>query len=270
MTVVVATAAPDGLVLASDGRTTLRNGRRHRIASDHTRKVFAPFPRIGIATYGAALLSDQTIAGHMEKFAATNATLDGAPIEATCRELSRYFTDLLEEQATAVGREPPTGVLGFVVAGYDEDGVGRIYDVLLPTPENAADPVVPHQDLSTRQPGHMFRGQVQHARRLFEGYDVDALARSDVQLGDAVTHELERLRYRMNAPLSLQEAVDLAVFVVRLTIDMDRLSDGTFAEPEGVPVCGGAMQVLLINAKGSSWILQPRLRPGQAGVGEAG
>ena len=60
------------------------------------------------------------------------------------------------------------------------------------------------------------------------------------------------------------------MFIVRLTIDMDRLSDGTFAEPEGVPVCGGAMQVLLINAKGSSWILEPRLRPGHAGVGEAG
>jgi hypothetical protein len=74
----------------------------------------------------------------------------------------------------------------------------------------------------------------------------------------------------MNAPLSLQEAVDLAVFIVRLTVDMDRLSDGTFAEPETVPVCGGAMQVLLINADGVSWVVEPRLRVAQAGVGEAG
>ena len=68
----------------------------------------------------------------------------------------------------------------------------------------------------------------------------------------------------MNDPLSLQEAVDLAVFIVRLTIDMDRLSDGTFAKPEAAPVCGGAMQVLLISPKSFDWIVQPRLRAGHA------
>ena len=268
MTVIVATAAPDGMVLASDGRTTLRNGRRHRIASDHTRKVFAPFPGIGVATYGVALLAGQTIAGHMEKFAAHLPSTD-ATIETVCRELSTYFTSLLNEQATAVGRRPPNGVLGFIVAGYDPAGVGRIYDVLLPAAENGPGPVLPHQDLSTRQPGHLFRGQTKHARRLFEGYDVDALARSPASPDENVTRELKRLGYHMNAPLSLQEAVDLAVFIVRLTVDMDRLSDGTFSEPEGVPVCGGALQVLLINSKGFNWIVEPQLRVGVTGLGEA-
>lgn len=276
MTIIVATAAPDGIVLAADGRTTLINGRRHRIASDHTRKVFAPFPGIGVATYGVALLSEQTIAGHMEEFAAqrghesVRGGHEAVTIDKICGDLTEYFSRLLDEQAEAVGRPPPDGVLGFLVAGYNADGVGLIYDVLLPSAKGAPGPILAHKDPSTRLPGHLFRGRTQHARRLFEGYDVDGLNRSGVKPGIRVKDELQRLRYHMNAPLSLQEAVDLAAFIVRLTIDMDRLSDGTFAEPEGIPICGGALQVLMITSKGFNWILQPQLRVSLAGMAEAG
>jgi hypothetical protein len=269
MTIVVATAAPDGLVLAADGRTTLVNGRRHRIASDHTRKVFAPFNGIGVATFGVALLADQTIAGHMEKFAA-QPFQDPVTVDSVSHAISKYFTRLLDEQAEAIGRRPPDGVLGFVVAGYDALGVGQIYDVLLPAAEAGPGPVLPRADPSTRLPGYLFRGRTQHARRLFEGFDVDGLGRSGAKPSARVRHELQRLGYHMNQPLSVQEAVDLAVFIVRLTVDMDRLSDGTFAEPEAVPICGGALQVLVITSKGFNWIVQPRLRATVAGTAEAG
>jgi len=264
MTIIAATAAPDGLVLAADGRTTLVSGRRHRIASDHTHKVFAPFPGIGVATHGVALLLDQTIAGHMEKFAA-QPVQGTVTIEKVCQDLSEYFTKLLDAQAKEVKRDPSPGALGFVVAGYDADGVGLIFD----PQKDGPGPILRHHDPSTRLPGHLFRGQTQHARRLFEGYDVDGLKRSEVTLDANVAEELRKLGYHMNAPLSLQEAVDLAVFIVRLTVDMDRLSDGTFAEPEGIPTCGGALQVLLITSKGFNWILQPQLRVGLAGAAEA-
>lgn len=268
MTIVVATAAPDGLVLAADGRTTVVSGRRHRILSDHTRKVFAPFPQIGVATYGAALLSDRTIAGHMEEFEATRDGRYGGAIDDVCVDLARYFTTVLNSQAKEADSRPPPGILGFLVAGYGRGGEGRIYDVLLPAADGGA--VLKNDEPSTRRPGFLFRGRRDHARRLFEGYDVDALARSGAKPSKKVQHELERLGYDMNDPVSLQEAVDLAVFIVRLTIDMDRLSDGTFAKPEAAPVCGGAMQVLLITPKSSEWIVQPQLRASSAGTAEAG
>jgi hypothetical protein len=247
----------------------MRSGRRHRILSDHTRKVFTPFPNIGIATYGVALLSERTIAGHMEEFAATAAKKgqSGRTVDEVCEDLVKYFGTALDQQARGAG-SPPPGVLGFLVAGYDASGEGRIYDVLLPAPRDG--PVIRHKEPSTRRPGFLFRGQRQHARRLFEGYDVDGLHRSGAKPSENVQLQLERLGYAMNDPLSLQEAVDLAVFIVRLTVDMDRLSDGTFAEPEGMPVCGGALQVLVITSSGFDWVVRPQLHVGRPGTAEAG
>jgi hypothetical protein len=271
MTIIVATAAPNGLVLASDSRTTLRNGRRHRIASDQTRKVFAPCPGIGVATYGAALLAEQTIAGHMEGFSAQihAAQKQGdITIDKVCEELVKYFSARLDEQAESSDKPPP-GILGFVVAGYDARGVGLIYDVLLP-PAEGEDPIDRRTDPSTPLPGYLYRGETQYARRLMEGYDVARLERSGVNLSAKVDEQLRLLRYVLNPPLAVQDAVDLAAFFVRLTIDMDRLSDGTLAEPEGVPVCGGALQVLVITSKGFTWVLQPELRINLSGIAEAG
>jgi hypothetical protein len=277
MTIIAAAVAPDGLVLVADGRTTAVNGRRHRIASDHTRKVFAPFPGIGVATYGAALLVGRTIAGHMEEFVTQRQKIVAATgenvvttIDDVSQGIADHFGPLLEEEAELVRRKPPPGVLGFLVAGYGADGVGRVYDVLLPPVADAPGPVIKHEDPSTRLPGHLYRGQTPHARRLFEGYDIDALARSGVTPDPTVEQELKRFQYHINQPLSQQEAIDLAVFIVRLTIDMDRLSDGTFADPEAMPLCGGAMQVLMITSQGYSWVVQPQLRVSRAGIAEAG
>lgn len=264
MTIVVAAAAPDGLVLAADGRTTLRQGTRHRIASDHTRKVFTPFPGIGVATYGTALVGGQTIAGHMEEFAALSpsAPLTVASVSA---DLARHFTGVRRDADGAAAR---VGTLGFLVAGYDGAGVGLLADVLLVAGADAT--IRPRSDPSTRQPGHLFRGRVTHLRRLVEGYDADGLDSAGIDLGEALQQTLTGLGYKMNAPLSLQEAVDLATFMVRLTIDMERLTDGTYAEPMEAPVCGGAIQVLLVTSRGSRWIVEPRLRPSSAGLAENG
>ena len=138
--------------------------------------MFAPFPRIGVATYGAALLSDRTIAGHMEEFEATRDGRFAGTIDEVCEDLVRYFTTALDKQAKDPGSSPPPGVLGFLVAGYGASGEGRIYDVLLPTADGG--PVLKNEEPSTRRPGFLFRGRTDHARRLFEGYDVDGLARS--------------------------------------------------------------------------------------------
>src|SRR4051812_3072423 len=79
MTVVVGVAAPDGIILGAESRTTLVfEHMRHRILSDTAQKLF-PIGGVGIATYGDALLGSRTIAGLMDEFV---AQLDGEPGDA--------------------------------------------------------------------------------------------------------------------------------------------------------------------------------------------
>jgi hypothetical protein len=269
MTIVAAAVAPDGIVLAGDGRTTLLSGRRHRVASDHTHKVFAPFDGIGIATYGSALIGERTIAGLMQEFVGKRAKAAGCLVSDVSRDLEGFFTNALNDEAASTGKQPTPGQLGFIVAGYDDDGIGRIHEVLLP-PVPKRGPIIEPDEVTTENPGVLFRGRTQHVRRLFEGYDRDGIAAAKVTLPAKLKEPFANLAFILNAPLSLQDALDLAMFVVRLTIDMERLTDGTIAMPEGIPACGGDVHSLLVSRTTSTWIIEPTLRPREAGQSEFG
>ena len=64
--------------------------------------------------------------------------------------------------------------------------------------------------------------------------------------------------------------VDVATFIVRLTIDMERLTDGTFAAPQTSPLCGGPIQMIVVNRAGGRWIASPGLSVRPAGMSEWG
>jgi len=118
MTIVVATAAPDGLVLASDSRSTLLQGRRHRVATDHARKVFLPFEGVAIATYGTSLIGDRTIAGIVDDFVGGRNVSSGTTVDDVSGDVAAYFDACLSEHARQLDRDIPSGALGLIVAGY--------------------------------------------------------------------------------------------------------------------------------------------------------
>ena len=269
MTIVVAAAAPDGLVLASDSRTTLLSGRRHRVATDHARKVSSPFDGIGIATHGSAFIGTQTTAGIVEEFTSRRARAAGTVVDDVTRDVAEYFGACLAKQAELVERDPRPGTLGLVVAGYDDNGIGRIREVLLPASPDR-DAVVPHDDLSTHSPGVLYRGRTRYIRRMVEGYDPDALPDVDLKFTKKTHLKLRQLGYILKRPISLQDAVNLASFIVRMTIDMERLTDGTFARPGDVPGCGGAIQALALTNAGTQWVSEPQLRLTAPGEPEDG
>ncbi len=263
MTIVVAAAAPDGIVLASDSRTTYVHGRRHRIASDHAAKVFAPYSGVGVATFGIALIQGQTISGLMEEYVAQRSDRAGTAVEDVAEDLSIFFQHALERAVAGGSPDPPPGALGFLVAGYDAAGAGRIVEVLLPSPAGVS-PLIKH-DVSTREDGVVFRGRTRYMRRMLEGYDTDALA-AQAKLPAKAKYELQRLGYIIGDLVTTQDALDLATFIVRMTIDMERVTDGTYAQPGDIPVCGGAMQALLVSRSRSEWIAREPLRVGPAGL----
>jgi proteasome subunit B (beta)-like protein len=88
MTIIIGITTPDGVILASDSRTTQLGGRR--ILSDSAQKVFA-IESFGVATTGAALISENTIAGLMDQFVAQLGQDEAKDFDRFTDALGRFF-----------------------------------------------------------------------------------------------------------------------------------------------------------------------------------
>jgi hypothetical protein len=248
MTIVVGAGSPDGIVLAADSRTTWIDGQRHRIMTDAAEKVFELHSRFGVATYGMAFLGDQTINGVMNEFVASvddEACADG---EATAHALGTFFTGRFNDVIKGFKAQSGGWPLGFIVAGYDQAGIGHVWEVAVPGPH------VTETDVSTSARGVLWRGQADVIGRLIKGIDYNALAAAKVKVQGPLADPLAKLEYALILPTTLQDAADLAAFLVRTTIDMQRFSDGTALFPGLIPACGGRIQMLAVTPGGVEWI----------------
>lgn len=175
MTVVVGVAAPDGLILAADSRSTMIEGTRHRVVTDNAQKVF-PICGCAVATYGLSFLGDRTIAGVMHEFVAELGDDRPEHAEQLADRLAAYaderFAQIVPEEARAEIAEQGH-LLGFLVAGYDEDGVGRLREVAIPGGAVTVD-LVDGSQISTATTGVLWRGETDAIRRLILGVDWDA------------------------------------------------------------------------------------------------
>jgi hypothetical protein len=267
MTIVVGVAAPDGLILAGDSRTSMGNsGGHHRIASDFASKVFQ-VGNFGIATYGEALVDAKTISGQIDEFVAQLAA-PPTDLDYLAGALGDFFQDRLVKWYTARGTPWVAAAdwqLGFLVAGYDANGIGGLREVRVPADP---DPLILKLPMNTTNPGFYPQGQIDVINRLIAGFDRQRMAVANVAIPADVQKALSGLEYVMLHPLALQDAVDLAHFFIRTTIDMQRFSDGTRDMPEVPPTCGGPITTLAIRRRGAEWVdknaLKKANRPGWA------
>ncbi len=263
MTIVVAVASPDGIVLGADSRTTLSFGQRHRISTDAAEKVF-DLGGFGVATYGLASIGPRTINGLMDEFiATTEEDEDCSDVEQFTRKLANFFN---ERYAAAYEADHDEGwELGFIVAGYDALGIGHAWEIGIPGP------TVNQTRLNTMESGMLWRGQVDVIGRLIKGVDWNALAAAEISFDQATIDSLKRLEYVLLLPVTLQDAVDMTSFLVRTTIDMQRFSDGTALAPGLVPGCGGRTQMLAVTRSAAEWIRRRWLTgPSRPGWAEGG
>jgi hypothetical protein len=259
----VGVAAPDGIILAADSRTTWAEGERHRIASDFAQKVFSIRNRVGVATYGLSFIGVQTIAGHMDEFVAQLDDQAVDDVEAISNRLGEFFQTRLEEAFAEDELGTLEGdVLGFLVAGYDENGIGHIREVGLPGPDIAG-------EINTASIGVLWRGQTDVVRRLIKGIDLNVLDETGSDVPDNLRDDLGALEYQLIYPITLQDAVDFGTFLIRTTIDMQRFSDGTVGIPGMVPGCGGPVRIVAVTRSGTQWVQeQPLAGPTRAGLAE--
>jgi hypothetical protein len=254
MTVIVASASPDGIALAGDSRTIQQEGTHYRVASNVAQKVFEAGGRIGVATYGLAMIERNSIRGLFDGWAVrADANRD---LRTTAESLGRFFHDRLDAATPARRGDLLRGrqgwPLGFLVAGYD-DGVGQVLEIRV----RSTDFEVGSTDVSTSKPSTLYRGETGVIRRLIKGVDLGRIDES--QLDDDTRARLQTAEYSLIDPVTAQDAVDFAFFLIRTTIEMQRFSDGTYGERHSFPWCGGEPQGLVVSPGGVQWIRRAAL-----------
>jgi hypothetical protein len=207
---------------------------------------------MGIATYGAAFIGKDTIAGLMDQFSAQVGD-DGKDIHHFAEALGSFFSKRLlaqfEEEGHTWDPEKHDPPLGFLVAGYDHEGIGHIKGLNIP--DGAVDP---EMTAITTRGGTMWRGQTDVVGRLIKGVDHPRLALLEAEISAELQEGLLRLEYQLIPPITIQDGIDWVAFLVRTTIDMQRFSDGTIDQPRAIPGCGGALQLLAVERSESTWV----------------
>jgi len=284
MTILAGVACPEGVVVASDSRSTsFAPGLGPRVATDHARKLYSINDRYLVATTGWAYLGGETIAGAMDTFATLEQLEDDEHLErlieaagddagdppdepdeqgpAELRDvndmaelLEGHFAGEVDDDLIAEPKlKPKAGddVLVFLVAGYNNEGVGELKTVGLPGTgiEN---------HYTTRDTGAVTFGAQDVWARLVYGYDATRIGPA----ADAATEAArEQLKYRFKyEEFALQDAIDFVALIVRTTIDVQRFADGTFGNPGGFAFCGGPIEIAAVTRDGVRWVQRTKIR----------
>jgi hypothetical protein len=258
-TVVVGIVLSGGLVLAADSRLTIANtggNPSYRIVTDSANKLF-DVSNTGIASYGEAFLDGRSVASLIEEFRSKNTgTLPN--VDSVVAKFSTYMADLYL-RAHPDGEAKP--VIGFQLVGYSADGTGKLFALEfpgLPTPTAI---------YSTRlKTGMRWNGHIDVISRLIKGYDpelaetVPSAVKLNRDQGPLYSQQLSGAEYLIPYDnLQLQDGIDLALSLVRVTVEMERFSFGTKGSPGSIPVVGGAVDVLVVTPSELRWIRQKSL-----------
>jgi len=237
---------PEGLVLAAESRVTVtvadkQTGMpRGQAAYDNTTKLFS-FKRlqdfIGVVTYGQAFIGKRTAYGYFTEF---NERLSERPAKArmSVYDFARELSDFFKAKWDA---EPPSALpagmvqepMSFLVGGYNaEEPSGRIYLVVIP---DNPKPV----EQSADNFGITYGGDIGIIYRLINGYDCSLQETIGQNLAKEQIEGLQ-LPFAYDA-LPLQDAVDLAILLIRTTINVQKLA----IMPRS---CGGPIDVCTITS----------------------
>ena len=257
MTIAVAVAIPEGIVLVAESRQTysMKVGDiiNARVGTDFGKKVFQLGPRVGAVTWGWAFLLGRNINSYIEEFKSTMDQKGTSEVEQISHELAEFLTEKYLEHIARKLDTPSPQAIGFYVGGYDSRG-GNIYATYIP--EKSVSLV----SNTITKSGMNWGGQIDVISRLLKGYDQRIMTLSGFTKD--LTAELSKLEYITNFNnMTLQDAVDCAVFLVKTTINMQRFSDGIVLQPGAVPGCGGSIDVAVVQPDSNfCWIQRKELR----------
>lgn len=271
-----------------------------RVGSESAMKLFQLSPACGAVVAGRAFIPDANgvaleIGQHVRNFQSAT-DLSRSSVKEIAEQLNAYLANLFAVQALhdlrlqiasemakrgghSVAFAPADGNLQpysyvdvsgkqcgdvgsfetveFIVAGYDPDGTGHAYHLAIPKG------IVIEKDTVTA--GAVWIGQVDVLSRVVKGVDPSIYGLPFVQnalnLGVTALDQLGSLEYIVNwSTITLQDAVDFCVLMIRTTESLQRFSDGTILSPGGWTGVGGPVDVAIISPKeGFNWLQQKKI-----------
>jgi hypothetical protein len=268
----IAFKGPEGIVLAADSRVTLTaemqqaGGQPMVLPStyDNATKLLRVKGQdhVGAVTYGAGAIGQaepRTAHSYIPELEQelANEKVGRLSVQDFAARLSQFFGARWKAQGmpTTPGQD-----MMFLVGGYDEGAVyGKVFEVFIPSRP------VPHEwHGGAGQFGLVWGGQKEYVDRLITGFDgsLPELAKTHLALDDKKRDDLRAHLQGQLAPvpfafLPLQDCVDIAVFLIRTTIQMQRWIIGV----RGV---GGAIDVAVITQADGFTEIQKKQLTGEA------
>lgn len=237
MSFIITLYVREGIVMASDSRLTFHSKQEEddnqiiQLAvglTDSHHKLFLGPGNIGIATFGAAEVEGVPIAGYIESFMDEYLAQGDYTVEQVPHALLDYFHAL-----------PGPPKTGFIVSGYQVVGgvaEQHVWETLVGM-EN-----VKQVNKPGRQ-GAWWRGEIDVLARL-----VQPVGRQDAD-GNFKLLPHYHIQWRF---FTLQDAIDYAIYAVKVTIDTMRFHP----RPKTV---GGPIDVLVIKPNEAFWVQHKEL-----------
>jgi hypothetical protein len=247
---------PEGIVLAADSRVTLQAilaGGPQQVAIqasyDNATKLLRVNQQnyVGVVTYGIGAIGQQQPRTAQSFIPEFEAELSAAGVERLgtdefATKLSEFF--VRQWNLHMQGVQIP-GDMEFLVGGYDKgQPYGRVFEFKIPN-----DPTPREQNQDTF--GITFGGQTETTARLLQGFDsrVIQVAATALKLNP---QQLATLEHDLRARIG----VDLSIFLIRATIEIQSLSVGI----RGV---GGSIDVATITRTDGFKAIQQKLIAGE-------
>lgn len=243
MSFVTTVYVPGAIVMAADSRQSISiEGRTpegkvlpkiETVSSDFVDKTFLlEEQRVGISTFGQSILGKVTVESHIKRFS-EEILEDGDDVLTVAKKLVRFFRGKFPEADTA-----------FHVAGFKKDGktsVPYVYACHVARNEIKRVNVKPETNEvvygdSWGGQGDIMAGILQPAEIIRPDGKRERISKAPV-IWDAMT---------------VQDAIDFAIYAVRTTIDTMRFQ----ARPKNV---GGPIDVLLITPEEARWVQRKEL-----------
>lgn len=230
MTFIIAVHVNEGIVLASDRRTTYSQHIAHDDTVENyigihvtnsTDKTFLCPNGAGISICGDASFSNKPITGYIQDMIRTKIKT-----ETKVSDIAQIIMDYFKESDT-----PNTT---FLIAGYSSEQQ-LIYKLNLTTNEVVS--------IDTSAPGAVWDGEVSTLTRLIQPLAI----KSDSGIYQDLPNEEILWNY-----FTLQDAVDFARFAVETTIQTMRFKNV-------IETVGGAVDVLVITPDATKWLQKESL-----------
>ncbi len=238
MSLGIAFKGPEGIVLAADSRVTITAQKANKLKDGNIQITQMPVyydnatklmeingqKFVGVVTYGVGALgqsSPRTTNSYLPEF---EAELQGGVERLGVKDFSDRLSSFFQERWKETMPKKFDGDLTFLVAGYDEDEpYGKIFEINIP---NSPSPKPWHNGDSSFGP--VWGGQADLTGRLIHGYDPGLPKKIKEHLG-LDNKQLKELNEKvlsglnLSIPyqfLALQDCVDLAVAMIRVTITL--------------------------------------------------